>query len=339
MDLFSLQTEHLKHDTAPLAWRMRPTTLDEISGQRHLVGPDAPLRRHILSGRLHSLVLFGPSGTGKTTIAQIIAQTAGYQFAPLPAVSSGVADIRKIADQARDDFHYYQKKTILFVDEIHRFNKGQQDVLLPYTEDGTLLLIGATTENPLYELNSALLSRMKLYVLNPLEDEDMETIIARALKNEEKGLGRYGVTLEPDALAAILAASKGDARTALNILDSLCQSYYQGQPLVITPDMACVLTDQPLVKYDRQGDWHYDAISAFIKSVRGSDPDAAVYWLAVMLAGGEKPEFISRRLQILAAEDIGLADPQALTVVNAAAETVHAIGMPEARIVDRKSVV
>jgi putative ATPase len=333
MDLFSAQTERLQHDTAPLAWRMRPKNLDEISGQQHLVGPGAILRNHILSGNLHSLILYGPSGVGKTTIAQIIAQTAGYQFVPLPAVSSGVADIRKIADQAKNDFSFYQKKTILFVDEIHRFNKGQQDVLLPYTEDGTLLLIGATTENPLYELNSALLSRMKLYTLNLLEDADIQAIIDRALGDKTDGLGAYGITLAAEALQAVLSASKGDARAALNILDSLYHACYQGEPLQVTLAMALPLTDQPLVKYDRQGDWHYDAISAFIKSVRGSDPDAAVYWLAVMLAGGEKPEFISRRLMILAAEDIGLADPQALTVVSAAAQIVHTIGMPEARIV------
>jgi putative ATPase len=338
-DLFSAGSENLKNRTAPLAWRMRPKTLDEISGQQHLVGPTAPLRHHILSGKLHSLVLFGPSGSGKTTIAQIIAQSAGYNFVPLPAVSSGVADIRKIADQAKDDFRFYQKKTILFVDEIHRFNKGQQDVLLPYTEDGTLLLIGATTENPLYELNSALLSRMKLYVLNPLEAEDIGTILERALRDEENGLGAYRLTLEPEALEVIVSAAKGDARAALNLLDSMYQAYYQGQPLALTGEMAAALSDRPLIKYDRQGDWHYDAISAFIKSVRGSDPDAALYWLAVMLEGGEKPEFISRRLQILAAEDIGLADPLALLVANAAAQTVHTIGMPEGRLVLAEAVL
>lgn len=334
-DLFSVQAKEQQQSQAPLAWRMRPQTLEEMSGQKHIIGAQTPLYRSIQNQQLHSLILYGPSGSGKTTLARLMSQTAGYTFVPLPAVTSGVSDIRKIAEEAKEQFKFYQKKTILFVDEIHRFNKGQQDVLLPYVEDGTLTLIGATTENPLFELNTALLSRLKLYILEPLSTEDLTEILMRALRDTERGLGAYAVTIEPEALQSLIIACKGDARTALNLLEVIFHTFYdkkQGK-LTITREQVEIINGKPTIQYDRQGDWHYDAISAFIKSMRGSDPDAAVYWLAVMLEGGEKPEFIARRMLILASEDIGLADPQALTVANAAAQAIHFIGMPEARII------
>jgi putative ATPase len=334
MDLFSYNQQKNIDSQAPLAWRMRPQSLDEISGQKHIIGPEAPLRQSIKRGLLTSLILYGPSGSGKTTLARIIADQSNYHFVLLPAVSSGVGDIRKIAADAAERLKYYQQKTILFIDEIHRFNKNQQDVLLPYVEDGTLLLIGATTENPLYELNSALLSRVKLYILEPLSKADISEIIHRALQDKERGLGNLAITITEDGIEEIIQGSKGDARMTLNIIDILANSYYlEGETLQINAELVQRVTGIPLIKYDRQGDWHYDAISAFIKSVRGSDPQAALYWLAIMLTGGEKPEFIIRRLLILAAEDIGLADPQALVITNAAAQAVHFTGMPEAKII------
>lgn len=333
MDLFSLAASTAIKQNAPLAWRMRPQNFDEIAGQAHLVQKGAPLRTSIENHAVTSMVLYGPSGSGKTTIAHIIAQNQLYKFVTLSAVSSGVGDIRKVAADAADRLKFYQQATILFVDEIHRFNKSQQDVLLPYIEDGTLILIGATTENPLYELNTALLSRVKLYILEPLAANDIKQVIRRALLDQERGLGALDLEITADANSAIVALSKGDARMALNILDTLVSSYYRAQQkLLIDAELIKKLGSLPLIKYDRQGDAHYDTISAFIKSVRGSDPDAAVFWLAVMLAGGENPEFISRRLLILAAEDIGLADLQALVIANAAAQAAHTVGMPEARI-------
>jgi len=339
MDLFSLNQTGL-NENAPLAWRMRPQNLNEIVGQKHIIGPEAPLRKAIENGRLHSMVFYGPSGSGKTTLAEIIARSGHHNFVRLPAVSSGVSDLRKIAADAKQRWQYYQQKTILFIDEIHRFNKNQQDVLLPYLEDGTLLLIGATTENPLYELNTALLSRVKLYILEALNEEDINEIILRAIRDQKKGLGQYPIVIDQEALRIMTAAAKGDARMALNILDTIFNSYYQEkQELKITSELVSYVCGLPQVKFDRQGDWHYDTISAFIKSIRGSDPQAALYWLAVMLEGGEKPEFIVRRMLILAAEDIGLADPQALVIANAAAQAVHFVGMPEARIILAEAVI
>ncbi len=330
MDLFDLGKKELN---TPLAYRMRPRNLDDIIGQDHVVGPGSSLRKLIDKDQLHSMILFGPPGTGKTSIAGIIADMTSAHFESIMAVSAGVNEIRKIAADASQKLKYYQQKTILFVDEIHRFNKSQQDVLLPFVEDGTLLLIGATTENPLFELNNALLSRIKLYILEPLEEKHLTTIINNTLTDREHGLGNLKISINNDSIEAVAAACKGDARMALNILETAVNSFLsEDGTLVIDLDLLQKILSRPMVKYDRQGDSHYDSISAFIKSIRGSDPDAAVFWLAVMLEGGEDPMFIARRLVIHAAEDIGLADPYALTLANAAANAVQLIGMPEARI-------
>ncbi|MGR6835559.1 replication-associated recombination protein A [Syntrophomonas erecta] len=330
MNLFDFNANNKKQ--APLAYRMRPRTLDEVMGQEHMIGPGSVLRRAIERDDLHSFVLYGPPGTGKTSIAQIIAAMTNSFFVQLQAVTAGVGDIRKIASDAGDRLKYYQQRTILFVDEIHRFNKSQQDVLLPFVEEGTLLLIGATTENPLYELNNALLSRVKLYILEALSPQAIEQIINSALKDVERGLGQYQLTISPAAIDMIAKAAKGDARMALNILETTVNSFMGNNHLAIEVPLIQKITGQPLVKYDRRGDHHYDTISAFIKSIRGSDPDAALFWLAVMIEGGEDPRFIARRLIVHAAEDIGLADPGALTMANAAAYAVDYVGLPEARI-------
>ncbi len=330
MDLFDLGKKELN---APLAFRMRPRNLDEIVGQEHVVGSGSSLRKLIDKDQLHSLIFYGPPGTGKTSIAGIIAKITQAHFESILAVTSGVNDIRKIAADASQRLKYYQQKTILFVDEIHRFNKSQQDVLLPFVEDGTFLLIGATTENPLFELNNALLSRIKLYFLEALQDNHLVTIINRALKDNDRGLGSLNVTVDKETVDAIASACKGDARMALNILETAVNSYLtEDANLVIDIPLLQKILSRPMIRYDRKGDGHYDSISAFIKSIRGSNPDAAVFWLAVMLEGGEDPMFIARRLVIHAAEDIGLADPYALTLANTAAQAVQLLGMPEARI-------
>ncbi|MGI5922017.1 MAG: replication-associated recombination protein A [Syntrophomonadaceae bacterium] len=331
MDLFEISQNKQTQAMAPLAYRMRPRTLDEIVGQK-ITSQDSPLRRAIERDELHSFILYGPPGTGKTSIAQLIAEVTHSHYEPMKAVTSGVSDIRKIALDAEQRLKFYQQKTILFVDEIHRFNKSQQDVLLPFVEDGTLILIGATTENPLYELNTALLSRMKLYIVENLDEEAISTIIKRALLDKERGLGNLDVTIDEDSIAEIVRVVKGDARMALNVVETIVNSYLENNRVHITPQLVKKVMGQPLVKYDRSGDYHYDTISAYIKSIRGSDPDAALYWLAVMLEGGEDPKFIARRLIVHAAEDIGLADPNALTVAASAAYSVEFVGMPEARI-------
>lgn len=330
MDLFSCsQPEY--NPSSPLAYRMRPEKLDEIIGQEHLLGTNSILRNAIEKDELHSFVLYGPPGTGKTTIASIIARMTRAHFEKVQAVTAGVNDIRKIALDARDRYKYYGQKTILFVDEIHRFNKSQQDVLLPFVEDGTLILIGATTENPLYELNNALISRLKLYVLEPLKEEDIHKLIIRALEDKKKGLGELNLKIEDKALNLIAQIAKGDGRMALNILETAVNSYLKPGE-TITAEIIEKITGIPLIKYDKAGDCHYDTISAFIKSIRGSDPDAALFYLAVMLEGGEDPKFIARRLIVHAAEDIGLADPKALLIAVAAFQAVEFVGMPEARI-------
>lgn len=330
MDLFSF-AQYRNNPHSPLAYRMRPETLDEIIGQEHLLGPGSILRNAIEKDELHSFVLYGPPGTGKTTIAHIISLRTQSHFEPLQAVTAGVNDIRKIALDAKDRYQYYGQRTILFVDEIHRFNKSQQDVLLPFVEDGTLILIGATTENPLYELNNALLSRLKLYILEPLKEEDIHKLIIRALKDEKKGLGELNLKIEDQALQLISQTAKGDARTALNILETAVNSYLKPGE-TITAEIISKIISVPFIKYDQAGDSHYDTISAFIKSIRGSDPDAALFYLAVMLEGGEDPKFIARRLIVHAAEDIGLADPNALLIAVAAFQAVEFVGMPEGRI-------
>lgn len=340
MDLFSLNSEKKQTESAPLAWRMRPDNLNEIYGQDHLLAPGSPLRNAIDRDKLHSFVLYGPPGTGKTTIARTIANVTKSQFEYMQAVTAGVSDIRKMAVDASDRRKYYQQKTILFVDEIHRFNKSQQDVLLPFVEDGTLTLIGATTENPLHELNSALLSRMKVYMVHPLDRDALTRIIGRVLEDKELGLGQLEIKFADDSLDLLIQAAQGDARMILNILDTLTSSYTDAQGhLLITPELLEKVCGKLIVKYDRSGDWHYDCISAFIKSIRGSDANAALYWMAVMLEGGEDPKFIARRLIVHAAEDIGMADPFALTMANAAADALQYVGLPEARIPMAEAVI
>lgn len=333
MDLFDLQVNKNKHQMAPLAYRMRPRKLDEVQGQDHIVGPNSVLRQAIERDELHSFILFGPPGTGKTSIARLIASMTNSHFEILQAVTGGVSDIKKIAADASDRLKYYQQRTILFVDEIHRFSKNQQDVLLPFVENGTLLLIGATTENPLYELNNALLSRMRLYILEALSEPALREIIAEAIKDPERGLGKWNISIDDEAVQFILKLVKGDARMALNILEATVISY-AGPDSSLHIDVALLqkISGRPLVKYDKTGDYHYDSISAFIKSIRGSDPDAALFWLAVMIEGGEDPKFIARRLIVHAAEDIGLADPYALTLAASTARAVEFVGLPEARI-------
>jgi putative ATPase len=316
---------------APLATRMRPRSLDDFVGQDQLVGQGRMLRRSIDEDRVPSMILWGPPGTGKTTLARIIAAMTGAHFVTVSAVSSGVADLRKVAEEGRERLGEHGQRTILFIDEIHRFNKAQQDVVLPLVEEGVITLIGATTENPSFEVISALLSRSRVLRLEPLEPAHIVTILQTALADSERGLGEMNVAVEDDTLLALAHASGGDARIALNSLELAAQS------ATPSPDGTRTVTVEHLEEalqrraamYDRAGDWHYDMASAFIKSLRGSDPDAALYWLARMLEGGEDPLFIARRLVIVAAEDVGLADPSALQVAVAAQQAVHFIGMPE----------
>ncbi len=314
----------------PLAARMRPRTLDEFVGQEQIVGPGRALRRAIESDQLPSMILWGPPGTGKTTLAQVIAQTTGANFQGLSAVSAGVADLRRVvADAAK--LKRAGTRTVLFIDEIHRFNKAQQDAVLPYVEDGTVTLIGATTENPSFEVNSALLSRSRVFVLSSLSDDDIRTIVERALADPERGLGADAIEMLPDALDALVNLANGDARVALGTLEFAAAAAPRdadGRPRIDAATIADA-QQQRARTYDKSGDAHYDTISAFIKSVRGSDPDAAVYYLARMIESGEDPLFIARRLVILASEDIGLADRHALPLAIAAQQSVHFIGMPE----------
>ena len=311
--------------SAPLAARMRPRSLDEYVGQDEIVGTGRALRRAIESDRIPSMILWGPPGTGKTTLAEIVARSTGARFAQLSAVSAGVADLRKVVAEAQARRKAGQR-TVLFIDEIHRFNTAQQDAVLPYVEDGTIALIGATTENPSFEVNSALLSRARVFVLKQLEDEQIATIVDRALADPERGLGTRNVQLEPDARETLIGYANGDARTALNALEFAAQTAPNG---VIDRALVLDALQHRGSVYDKGGEQHYDVISAFIKSIRASDPDAAVYWLARMLEGGEDPLFIARRLVILASEDVGLADSRGISVAIAAQQAVHFIGMPE----------
>ena len=328
-DLFEASTEAQLRQDAPLAARMRPLNFDEYVGQDHLIGKGRALRTSIEADRLPSMVLWGPPGSGKTTLARIIASQTQASFKQVSAVASGVAELRQVIREAKDIRGMYRRNTILFIDEIHRFNKAQQDVVLPHVEDGTITLIGATTENPSFEVIAPLLSRCRVFTLKPLEEAQIRTIIERALTDLEKGLGREGVSLEPEALDRLVDLSGNDARIALNTLELAVWVASSSGARVISVDAIEDALQRRTPRYDKSGDQHYDIISAFIKSLRGSDPDAALYWMSRMIEAGEDPLFIVRRMVILAAEDVGLADPQALVVAVAAQQAVHFVGMPE----------
>jgi len=334
VDLFDYARGQMLHKEAPLAARMRPRTLAEVVGQEHIIGPGRLLRRAIEADQLSSLIFYGPAGSGKTTLARVIANTTKAHFEQINAVTSGVADLRRVMDEARQRRGMHGIKTILFIDEIHRFNKAQQDALLPAVEDGTIILIGATTENPFFEVNPALVSRSRIFRLEPLSDDNVRELLARALRDEERGLGRYRVEIASEAIDHLVRVAAGDARSALNALELAVLTTPPDEDGVRRIDLAVAAESiqRRALAYDKNGDQHYDTISAFIKSMRGSDPDAALYWLARMIYAGEDPLFIARRIVICAAEDVGLADPQALVVATAAYQAVHAVGMPEGRI-------
>ncbi len=331
VDLFSQQAG--ENNSKPLAARMRPQTLDEFIGQEEIVGEGKLLRRAIEADRLQSVIFYGPPGTGKTTLARIIANTTEAEFESLNAVTSGVKDIREVINRARERQGMYSTETVLFIDEIHRFNKSQQDALLPAVEKGTVVLIGATTENPYFEVNSPLVSRSRIFKLNPLAEEEIKDILRWALENKERGLGNYDFEITEAAVEHLAQASDGDARQALNALElAVLTTPQQEGEKRIDLEVAEESIQQKAINYDKSGDQHYDVISAFIKSLRGSDPDAALYWLAKMIKAGEDPRFIARRMIVHAAEDVGNANPHALMVANAAARAVEYVGLPEARI-------
>ena len=332
--LFEHGRERHAQETAPLAERMRPATFDEFVGQEHILAEDRVLRRSIDIDRVPSILFWGPPGSGKTTLARLIATVTRAYFEPVSAVSAGVADLRKAVAGAQERQALYQQSTILFVDEIHRFNKAQQDVILPHVEDGTITFIGATTENPSFEVNAPLLSRCRVFTLNALDDHAVTVIAERALKDDRRGLAALAPQLEPAAMAHLVNIANGDARVALNALEmaAVAAAPDQDGQRRITVDGIADALQRRTPQYDKAGDSHYDTISAFIKSVRGSSPDGALYWLARMLEAGEDPMFIARRLVVLAAEDIGLANPGALPVAVAAQQAVHFIGLPEGRI-------
>mgnify|MGYP000733812188 FL=1 len=334
MDLFDYMKEQNLEQEAPLASRLRPSTLDEVVGQEHIIGKDKLLYRAIKADKLGSVIFYGPPGTGKTTLAKVIANTTSSRFRQINATVAGKKDMEEVVKEAQDYLGMYGKKTILFIDEIHRFNKGQQDYLLPFVEDGTLILIGATTENPYFEVNGALISRSIIFELKPLTKENIETLLDRAVTDKEKGMGSYNAVLEEDAREFLADISGGDARAALNALELgiLTTKRREDGKIHIDLETASQCIQKRVVRYDKTGDNHYDTISAFIKSMRGSDPDAAVFYLAKMLYAGEDIKFIARRIMICAAEDVGNADPQALVVAVAAAQAVERLGMPEAQI-------
>lgn len=332
MDFFSLQYEQAKEASAPLAQRMRPKTLEDFAGQKHLIGKGKALRRMIEEDRLTSMIFYGPPGTGKTTLAKIIANTSRREFLELSAVTSGIKDIRDVMDKARYALKYENKRSILFIDEIHRFNKTQQDALLPFVEKGVVTLIGATTENPFFQVNKALLSRVRIFELKSLGKEDLEKLIHHALEKDIL-LSKENIKLTDDGMNYLVNLSGGDARSALNALEmTFLSAPLTTGDLIFDYETISKTVQVQAAKYDRDGDEHYNTVSAFIKSVRGSDPDAALYYLAKMIVSGEDPRFIARRLMILAAEDIGTANPQALVLAVAAFHCVEHIGMPEGRI-------
>lgn len=333
-NLFDHAAKETAERKAPLAERMRPRTFDEFAEQTEVVGANTPLRRAIEGDVLRSIILHGPPGTGKTTLAKIIAGMTKSHFETINAVMAGVADIRRVVAEAKERMSLYREGTVLFIDEIHRFNKGQQDALLPFVENGLLVLIGSTTENPLFSVNRPLLSRSRLFRLEPLSRAGLMQILQRALEDAERGLGIYQVNLEPGVLSYLAGVANGDARAALNALELLVLTTSPDQEgvRVVTMELACELGGGRVLQYDR-ADEHYDVVSAFIKSMRGSDPQATLYWLARLIYAGDDPVFICRRIMIHAAEDVGLADPQALTVATAAAQAVERVGLPEARII------
>ena len=335
MDLFEYMREQNMENEAPLAARLRPTKLEEVVGQRHIIAKDKLLYRAIKADKLNSILFYGPPGTGKTTLAKVIASTTKGLFKQINATSSGKKDMEAVVKQAKDDMGMYGKKTILFIDEIHRFNKSQQDYLLPFVEDGTITLIGATTENPYFEVNGALLSRSIIFKLNSLEKEDIRELILRGINDKEKGMASFKAKIDEDALEFLSDVANGDARNALNALELgiLTTERSEDGFIHITLEVASECIQKRIIQYDKTGDNHYDTISAFIKSMRGSDPDATVYYLARMLYAGEDITFIARRILICAAEDVGNADPSALLIATSAAQAVERLGMPESRIV------
>lgn len=335
MDLFEYMRNSNMEKESPLAARLRPTSLDEVVGQQHIIGKDKLLYRAIKADKLSSLIFYGPPGTGKTTLAKVIAHTTSAEFTQINATVAGKKDMEEVVKTAKDTMGMYGKKTILFIDEIHRFNKGQQDYLLPFVEDGTLILIGATTENPYFEVNGALLSRSIIFELKPLSIPEVKTLLNRAVYDREKGMGAYDAVIEEDALDFLADVAGGDARHALNAIELGIMTTERSADgrIHITLDVAQECIQKRAVRYDKSGDNHYDTISAFIKSMRGSDPDGAVYYLARMLYAGESVTFIARRIMICAAEDVGMADPAALTVAVNASLAVERVGMPEAQII------
>ena len=340
MDLFDYMREQNKESESPLASRLRPTKLEDVVGQQHIVGKDKLLYRAIKADKLSSIIFYGPPGTGKTTLAKVIANTTSAEFTQINATSAGKKDMEEVVHQAKDNQGMYGKKTILFIDEIHRFNKGQQDYLLPFVEDGTIILIGATTENPYFEVNSALLSRSIIFELKKLTKEDIKILLLRAVEDKEKGMGSYHATIEEDALDFLADVCNGDARAALTAIELgiLTTERSEDGKIHITIDVASECIQKRVITYEKNGDNHYDTISAFIKSMRGSDPNAAVYYLAKMLYAGEDIKFIARRIMICASEDVGNADPNALTVAVSAAQAVERVGMPEAQIILSQAV-
>ena len=341
MDLFDYMRENTMKNESPLASRLRPSTLDEVVGQQHIIGKDKLLYRAIKADKISSIIFYGPPGTGKTTLAKVIANTTSAEFKQINATVAGKKDMEDVITAAKNNMGMYGKKTILFVDEIHRFNKGQQDYLLPYVEDGTIILIGATTENPYFEVNGALISRSVIFELKPLSKEDIKTLINRAVYDKDKGMGAFNAHIDEDALEFLADISNGDARNALNAVElGILTTKASADGIIhITLEIAQECIQKRVIKYDKTGDNHYDTVSAFIKSMRGSDSDAAVYYLARMLYAGEDVKFIARRMMICASEDVGNADPHALQVAVSAAQAVERIGMPEARIILAQAVI
>ena len=341
MDIFDYARSVNSEKESPLASRLRPKTLDQVVGQEHIIGKDKLLYRAIKADKLSSIIFYGPPGTGKTTLAKVIANTTSADFMQLNATVAGKKDMEDVVAKAKQNMAMSGRKTILFVDEIHRFNKGQQDYLLPFVEDGTLILIGATTENPYFEVNGALISRSIVFELKPLSTDNIKQLILRAVNDKEKGMGAFNARIDDDAADFLAEISNGDARTALNAIELgiLTTDKSEDGTIHITMEVAEQCIQKRAIRYDKSGDNHYDTVSAFIKSMRGSDPDAALYYLAKMLYAGESVEFIARRIMISAAEDVGMADPNALTVAVSAANAVHQIGMPEAKIILAEAVV